>query len=239
MRWPETFAERAEAREYLDGGAIPPATLRANLREQACMNRWLGGNAAVSCAALPYLRACRAQPLRVLEIGCGGADLSRGIVRALLAQRQPVIAVGLDIRRDVLTCARDQWRRAYPELALVCADALSPPFPPASFDVVIIPTLLHHLSPDEAVAVLRVGRRLSHGLVIVTDLVRSPWAYLGFSLVARALRFSPVGRHDGALSIRRAYTPCELAALAEEAGLTDGTIYRAPWFRMALVYHGG
>jgi hypothetical protein len=42
-------------------------------------------------------------------------------------------------------------------------------------------------------------------------------------------------RHDGALSIRRAYVPDELLAMAREAGLETARVYaHFPW-RMTLV----
>jgi len=49
----------------------------------------------------------------------------------------------------------------------------------------------------------------------------------------------PLTRHDGALSIRRAYTPGELHALALAAGLPQPRVYSHwPW-RMTLVVERG
>ena len=43
-------------------------------------------------------------------------------------------------------------------------------------------------------------------------------------------------RHDGPLSVRRAYTPAELARLAGRAGLPDIRWHRAPAFRQVGVW---
>ena len=58
---------------------------------------------------------------------------------------------------------------------------------------------------------------------------------LAFRLVQPVLARHPFTRHDGQLSIRRAYTPPELRALAAAAGLEGARVYTHwPW-RMTLV----
>ena len=110
------------------------------------------------------------------------------------------------------TCA------AYPEIGLVRADATALPVRAGAADVVTASLTLHHLEPDEAVAGLRemaaVGRA-----VVVNDLLRTR-ASLGLVwLATRLLRCHPIARHDGPLSVRRAYTCAEIRTLAEKAGL--------------------
>jgi SAM-dependent methyltransferase len=68
-------------------------------------------------------------PLRLLDAGCGVADLAD----ALAAAHVPVRYVGLDLPAGVLSEAR----RRHPGLALVQADLFTAlPFAPGSFDVV-------------------------------------------------------------------------------------------------------
>ena len=62
-------------------------------------------------------------------------------------------------------------------------------------------------------------RRVARRGVIVNDLVRGWFGYLGAWLLTRVLSDNPLTRHDGPLSVRRAYTPVEMARLAERAGL--------------------
>ena len=95
--------------------------------------------------------------------------------------------------------------------------------------------LLHHLNPEEAISFLRHAWSLTRGWLIVADLVRCCFAYFGFTLFAKLARFHPVSLHDGQVSVRRAYTPPELAELASAAGLRGFRIHRHAFCRMALV----
>ena len=73
-------------------------------------------------------------------------------------------------------------------------------------------------------------------LLVVTDLRR---ARLGLALAwigCRVLSPSPIVRFDGPTSVRAAWTPAELAAMARAAGLTAAHVRRLwPW-RMQLLW---
>jgi SAM-dependent methyltransferase len=93
------------------------------------------------------------------------------------------------------------------------------PFDDGAFDVAHCSLLLHHFAPRAAVALLRELRRVSRVGIVVNDLRRG-W----LSLAATGISVALLGRcratrHDGILSVRRAYTIAELDALLDEAGL--------------------
>ncbi|MHB0938950.1 MAG: methyltransferase domain-containing protein [Armatimonadota bacterium] len=168
------------------------------------------------------------------EIACGGADISRHLVRLARRQGREIAVIGVDRNPRVLACAR-QWSRAYPEITFVRADALALPFPPGAFDIALLPAFLHHLAPAQVIAALRQAARISPACVIAADLARSPLAATAFRVFARLAGFSAISRHDGLCSLRHAYTPRELLVLAHQAGLPHARMYRHPWFRMTLV----
>ncbi len=229
---------RVNAVELLDDPALSSADACTTMREQAVVNRWLGGAHATLAHALPLLLACTADPVRVLDAGCGGGDLSRRLVDAARRSGQRIEITALDLHKQVIACARE-WSAEYPEIHCVIGDVLRPPFPPAAFDIVLLSTLLHHLPPEQIILLLRTARALCRGSVIAADLRRSPLSYAGFCAFARLMRFSPITLHDGLASLRRAYTPEELADLANRAGLRQWTLTRHWVSRMPLVYVGG
>ena len=70
----------------------------------------------------------------------------------------------------------------------------------------------------------------------MNDLIRSRPAYWLVWLATRLWARSRMSRHDGPLSVLRAYTPAELLALARQAGVAGIRIIRYPWlFRLAAV----
>jgi len=223
--------------ERIDDPATPLHAIRATLGDQARVNRWLGGWRAVRAHVDPVLAQAPEPSLRVLELGCGGADISRSLVRLARASGRQISVAALDRNPRVLACARE-WSREVSEISFTCGDVLAPPFPPAAFDLVLIPSVLHHLAPERAIAALCEAARLRARRLIVTDLRRSALAELSFRAVCPLLRLSPTSRHDGLRSVRRAYTAAELADFAGQAGLANWAVLRHPGFRMALVAGG-
>jgi len=226
-----------DSAEWVDDPQITEEDTRDTLVDQAAINRWIGGAHATLAHALPLLRACASDPICVLDAACGGADLSRRLVNEAHRLKKPIEVTALDVSGKVIDRAR-RMCSGYPEIILIKANAFALPFRRRSFDIVIASTFIHHLPPEQVVSMLMVLREVSRGYVVVADLVRSPLAFLGFWCFARLARFSPVTIHDGQVSVRRAYTPAELAVFAQQAGLDDWRLHRHPFYRMALIYAG-
>jgi hypothetical protein len=101
-------------------------------------------------------------------------------------------------------------------------------------DFVTCSLALHHFDPPAAIALLRELARVARRGAIVTDLRRSRLAYWG----ARLLALGPwhaMARHDGPLSVLRAYTLPEARALVAAAGLHGASVQARPLFRMLIV----
>jgi hypothetical protein len=110
---------------------------------------------------------------------------------------------------------------SYPEITLVQGDALALPVRAGSVDVTISALTLHHLNRREAVRYLRELDAAARLGIVVNDLVRSRVAYVLVWLTTRVLARSRIARHDGPLSVLRAYTPDEARQLCEQAGLSN------------------
>jgi hypothetical protein len=70
--------------------------------------------------------------------------------------------------------------------------------------------------------------RATAPLGVVNDLLRTRTSLALVWLVTRLLRLHPVSRHDGPVSVRRAYSEAELRSLAARAG-ARARIRRYPW----------
>ena len=221
---------RVDDPEWLDEGRGSSADVAVNLDEMWRLNRWLGGVSALTRHLYPRLLAATG-PTRVLDLGTGGAHLPAAIVA--WARRQPatVQVFGLDLAARNLAAAR---QRVQP-VSLLRANAQQLPLAAGAVDFVSSSLFLHHLAPAAAVELLRTANATARRSLIMSDLVRGVLPGLAFRLVQPALARHPFTRHDGQLSIRRAYTPAELRDLASAAGLRDARVYAHwPW-RMTLV----
>jgi hypothetical protein len=206
------------AREFLDR-PVAAADLAATLADVERLSAWFGGY-ALSRRALARLAdgAPRGRALVVADVGGGAGGFAAGLVRWARRRGWPVRVVIVDREGAVLDLARRRCA-AHPGIALVQADATALPFRTGAVDVATCALTLHHLEPDAAARSLAEMRAAARLGVVVNDLLRTR---LGLALVWVATRLfvrHPFARHDGPLSVRRAYAPAELRALAGQAGI--------------------
>lgn len=197
----------------MDDQDADPRTLERTYQRFALIN------AVVSRWRVVYRRdirpRARERPIRLLDVGAGGGDVSRALAAWSRGDGLRVAVTALDADARAINWARGrgggaEYRHAHTR-ELVDAGEM--------FDVVISNHLLHHLSGDELTALLRdsVALASAGGLVVHRDIERGRFAYLGFAVgtlpFAKNLFADSFIRPDGLTSIRRAYTVAELADL--------------------------
>jgi ubiquinone/menaquinone biosynthesis C-methylase UbiE len=173
------------------------------------------------------------EPVRILDVASGGADIARAIAGWARDQGRAVAIVASDISYDFLLVARDR-SRAYPNLVFVVADARRLPFRDRSVHVATCSLALHHLSPEDGVLMLREMGRCATVGVIVNDIVRSWLGYGGAYVATRLGSRNPLTWHDGPVSVLRAFTAAEMAQLARRAGLRPVHWERFLLYRVAM-----
>jgi hypothetical protein len=87
---------------------------------------------------------------------------------------------------------------------------------------------------DEAAAMLAESRRCATLGVVVNDIVRGWLGYYGAFVATRLGSRNVLTWHDGPLSVLRAFTADEMAALAREAGLIPVRWHSFLFYRVAL-----
>jgi ubiquinone/menaquinone biosynthesis C-methylase UbiE len=205
--------------ELLDGHLEDAATLRGNLRDLKRVNRLTGG-AGLSRRAIAFL-APPPDPLTVLDVGTGAADIPVALVSDDGREGRKVRVTATDSRDEVLTAAREvtPGLDEIEGLTLGVADGRKLPYSDNAFDVAHSSMVLHHLDPSDAVAFLQELSRVARRGIVVNDLSRKPITFIGAWLMSHAFTANRFSRHDAPLSARRAYTPSEVHALLHQAGL--------------------
>ena len=201
--------------EIMDDLSRPDSEFDEAYRELGIINRRLGGIRAIE-RFLPHK-----SNLLMLDVAAGACDVSEALLRRIPAQ-----IVVLDVNPKGLKSARKSWP--------VTGNALELPFRDNTFDVVMASLFFHHLSEANCVRVLEKMWRVSRELVLVNDLYRHPVAYWSIRALASAFSKSAMVRHDGPVSVLRAFRPHELLKIAERAGV-PARIYRSFPFRLVLV----
>ena len=214
-----------DAEELLDGPLDDPAALAGNLRDLRRLNRALGGVRLSRLAVDRLLNAAPthmdASPISIIDVGTGGADIPVALLAEARRRGRALEVVAVDARPEVIEAARASRPvlSRLPGLALDVSDGRSLPHPDRAFDIAHASLLVHHFAPDEAVVLLAEMARVARLGIVVNDLDRGRLRWLGAWLIAHLFTLNRYTRRDAPLSVRRAYTPREMAELLSRAGL--------------------
>lgn len=233
FRTARSIEQRHRQPELMDQPDLDEAEHARALRGLARVNR-LSRSAAI---LWPTLRAMANHwcPLRVLDVACGGGDVTVELARLARRNGVSLSLSGCDISKTALDIAQQRALYATESVEFFQHDVLSQPLP-AEFDVVICSLFLHHLDEADAVKFLRLMSQAAKRTVLVNDLVRSRSGYWLAAIGTRLLSRSRIVHVDGPLSVAGAFTPNEALRLFEQADLPSVTISRHWPQRMLLTW---
>ena len=210
------LSTRVRRPERMDDPRLDPAEHRRALRGLTRLN---GISHTVGHLWEAIRRGVRDRPtvpLRILDAACGAGDIALGLSATARADGWPATVVGCDVSPVAIEHARASTTDS--DVSFECRDLLRDGVPDG-FDVVCCSLFLHHLSNEEARAFLADARSAARRMVVVSDLVRSRWGFVLAWCATRLMTTSPVVRFDGPVSVRAAFTPAEVGAIARTAGL--------------------
>jgi 2-polyprenyl-3-methyl-5-hydroxy-6-metoxy-1,4-benzoquinol methylase len=225
------FAERARGIELMDSAVCDEAFYRACLRDLAQVN-WVTFGYRPTLGFLERLRRARRlpdRPIRIVDMASGYGD---GLAKIAAWARRRGIAVhltGIDADPRAVQAARD----AHPGsgIAWICGDALAFDGTP---DIVTSALFTHHLDDAAVVRFVAAMERTARIGWFVNDLHRHAVSYWGFTALAQVAGWHPFVKHDGPLSIARAFRRADWAGFLAEAGLAPGAARLEWWFPFRL-----
>lgn len=170
------------------------------------------------------------QPLRVLDVGFGGGDTLHNIAVWAERRRLPVRLMGVDMNpfAAVVAAEFDRTRPRETQIGWHTADVFSLGRD-VEADVIVSSLMAHHLADHELVRFVRWMEERAQVGWFVNDLLRSARSYKLYRPLTWALRSHPFVKHDGLVSIRRAFCPDDWKTICAEAGLREGEYVLRPW----------
>lgn len=209
------FSVRSRLPEMMDADDLPAATYADVVAELARVN-------TVTLARLPTLawleKATRGMTgFSLVDVGFGHGDMLRAIAKWAKRRGLEARLTGVDLNPKSAPAA---IAATDPSLGIryVTGDAADLGLAP---DFIVSSLVAHHMEDAELVGFLRWMEATATRGWFVNDLHRHPIAWAGFRLLAGVFGWHPIVRHDGALSVRRAFVRGDWEVLLAAAGLAQ------------------
>lgn len=195
-----------DLREVMDDPDCDPVALARTFRRFTLVNALVSGwRAAWRTHVAPALPPSGRG--RVLDLGCGGGDLARALVRWGAADGFDIEVVGVDPDERAIAAARRSTPRGVTFRQQSSAELVAAG---ERFDVVVSNHVLHHLEDEERHGFLADSERLASGRSLHSDIRRSLAAYRAYAVASTFVAAGTFVRVDGLRSIRRSFTLPEL-----------------------------
>ncbi|MFM9827671.1 MAG: methyltransferase domain-containing protein [Sphingomonas sp.] len=190
----------------------------------------------LTMAARPTLgflaRAAKgADRLRILDVGFGDGDMLRRIAGWAARRGVPVELVGVDLnpRSELAATAHTP-----PALGINFITGDYATAAGKGWDCIISSLVAHHMTDNQLIAFVGFMESQARRGWFINDLHRHRLAHLGFPLLARMMRWHPIVRHDGTLSVARSYRPAEWPPILAKAGIVNAQVTRQFPFRLCV-----
>lgn len=202
---------RSTSLEMIDDMSITDERIDDALKELKVINRFLGGDNASRVGVARLIRTLpKNLPLRMLDCGAGGSDLSS--VLQSFGREVKVTALDLNLR----ACHHSALRA--PPLSVVNGSALRLPFRDRSFDIVHASLFCHHFNSNDLRVLLAEWSRVARIGIVINDLQRSAIAFLAITILTQIFSRSEMVRHDAPVSVRRGFSKKELSEITSGYG---------------------
>jgi len=206
--------DRSYEEELMDRLDADPKRLKRTIEQFDLLNRLF--SAAVPLFKKEILPVLLTEPGRewtLLDFGSGGGDIDRAIVRLCRRHGLKVKITALDVDPRVLPWAQELCRD-YPEIVPVTGSVFDLERIGA-FDFILSNHTLHHFTYPQVRQTVDLCLRQARRGLLLNDLRRSFWAYVGYTIFTGLLIHGSLAFYDGRLSIRRGFTVAELTEVLE------------------------
>ncbi len=219
---------RSNKKELLDNFSLSGPDLKKNLQNLKLANKFLGGNILISkCLEQLIIEnpQLTRQHLDIVDIGCGGGDIIRTL--SLWARKKflPWKFIGVDANPVSIEYAAE-FSGHFEDIQYLTLNVFDEEFQCLKFDIILLCTICHHFSDIEMVKLLRQLSQQAKVGIIISDLHRHWVSFYAIKLLTQIFPCSYLEKHDGPLSVLKAFKRSELTNIMNQAGISG---YQIKW----------
>lgn len=221
------FSRRSSEKELMDTEEISLEDFSACLRDLETVNKLtMAYRPTVSFLKhILALHASQGYPLEIVDVGSGYGDMLRQIGNWADRNHISLSLTGVDM---------NPWSRQAASMIpashiinWITSDIFTYK-PEKGIDIVISSLFTHHLSNEQIIQFLRWMEEHARLGWFISDLHRHPFPYYLFKNVIKLGNWHRFIRHDGPLSIARAFTKSDWQALIRQSGI-DPSLVKISW----------
>lgn len=219
----------------LEGELMDAPDLAADLHHSALqglqrVNR-LSGTAQVLANSIQSQFGKSQTDLRILDLACGGGDVTIGLAKQLSRRGIQATIEGWDRSDTAIEFANARLKGVgqagnHESQVSFHQSDVSQLDVDGHYDVVMCTLFLHHLDREAAVDLMARMYRATRRIMLIDDLRRTWLGYRLAQLGCHLLTRSHIVHVDGPLSVRAAFTEPEVKQLSQTAGLPEPSITR-------------
>ncbi len=222
--------ERSYQKEMMDDFSIDDERIDAALKELKIINKYLGGNSVTKNGLKKILAKISSKDsVKILDAGAGASDILLS-----LKDNPPwrIKIFSADINKRITKYVKQNT----PEVEVVCANVFNLPFKKRQFDVIHLSLFLHHFKEEQIKEILlRLADIAKYGMII-NDLQRSIFAFLGIKILTALFSKSKFVKNDGPLSVKRGFKKNELIKILDELKFDYEIKYKWAFRWLVVIY---
>ncbi len=217
----------------MDRDDIPASDLFINYRELHLVNKWLGGY-RITLKGLSTLLTDRKCSYSILDVGCGGGDMVKSVIKWGCKENLNVTLTGVDLN----PAAIEYSKMNEPRCTWLQQDIFDHLASGVKYNLIMSTLFMHHFTKNKIVELLRLMVKSCSAGIIINDLHRNPVAYYSIKILTGFLSKSYLVKHDAPLSVLRAFSKHEWQLILNEAGIKKATIQWCWAFRHLIIIRG-
>ena len=194
--------------EWMDRPDCDANLLNNTYHQFTTINRLLSGWESIYKQKIRPILESTQGVSTILDIGCGGGDIIKYLHQLCQKDQLNVRFTGIDPdTRSIQFLSSQKWPENIQFHAASSAQLVEKN---QQFDIVISNHLMHHLDNESLNGLCRDAEKLSRRLVLFSDIERSDFGYVAFSLFSPLIFRQSYIVSDGQISIKRSFRKDEL-----------------------------
>lgn len=216
---------RSKETEMMDDLEMRGELLGRTLDRLARINRQLGGTRVTLSAVQKLLKDHpQSKEVTVFDVGCGDGGMLRALAHWGRKAGRRFKLIGIDANKYTINHAR-ACSADYPEISFQQQEMLSDEIGKTGYDIALATLFLHHFKDKQIESILADMATKARLGIVVNDLQRSRIAYFLFKIYCLSVRNHMI-RHDGLISILRAFRRTDLERFSTNLGLNSEIHWR-------------